>query len=266
MRKSTSFNYFNYLKILFLLIYLNSYSCNNLQYASIVVARYKDPLPSTLGYPLNYLKYPHYIYNKGIDDFPKEYNVIIELSNVGREGFIYLKHIYNNYYNLTNVTIFAQYDHLMGKTICPVVEAIMNGYKLTFENDGFAFVGEGCMDMTYHEFIFGYEDYGTEIQTVYEHIHSILGEKHLVKDPRFVPTGLFAVTREAIHRNPRNFYRILAQKLGADNNPFEGHFLERAWPEVFLSTCSKEKKFHCILHLHHHERRNEFQNLSITSL
>lgn len=217
-------------------------------HASIVTVRFQDPLPLTIGHPLPYQKYPHYIYNRGIDDLPEEYNVITELSNVGREGFIYLKHIYLHYDNLSDITIFAQYDHVMN-TKCPVVEAIMSGRHLHGFNDGFAFVGEGCMDMTDHEFIFGYEDYGTRLEDAYEHIEKVLGPKHLVKNPRFVPTGFFAVTRECIHRNPRSFYRDLARKLGSTNNPFEGHFLERAWPEVFLSKCSATEKFTCIFTL-----------------
>ena len=243
----------NYLIVF--LFFLLQFDCHQHQHASIVVVRFNDPLPSQLKHSLSYIKYPHYIYNRGIDDFPSEYNVIIELSNVGREGFIYLKHIYNHYYNLSDITIFGQYDHMMNYE-CPVVKEIMNGLHLTLENDGFAFVGEGCMDMTYHEFVFGYEDYGTEIQIAYDHIQQILGSKHLVKDPRFVPTGFFAVTKEGIHRNSRNFYRDLARKLGANNNPFEGHFLERAWPEVFLSSCSKGAEFKCILHLQKHQEQN----------
>lgn len=132
---------------------------------------------------------------------------------------------------------------------CPVVKAIMSGHSLHHKNDGFAFVGEGCMDMTYHEFVFGYEDYGTKLEHAHEHLANVLGPKHLVKNPRFVPTGFFAVTKDAIHRNPRSFYRDLARKLGSTNNPFEGHFLERAWPEVFLSQCSATEEFTCILTL-----------------
>lgn len=76
-------------------------------HSSIVTVRYEDPLPSKLGHSLPYLHYPHFIYNRGKDDLPKEYHVITELSNVGREGFIYLKHIYLHYENLSDITIFA---------------------------------------------------------------------------------------------------------------------------------------------------------------
>jgi hypothetical protein len=235
----------------FLLFLCLSFS-NGSQHASLVVVRYKDPLPAQIGHPLPFLKYPHYIYNRGVDHFPSEYNEITELSNVGREGFIYLKHIYLHYLNLSDIVIFGQYDHVMNFE-CPAVKAIMSGKKLEQINDGFAFIGEGCMDMTYHEFVFGYEDYGTKLEEARKHIVEVLGSKHLVPNPRFVPTGFFAVTKEAIHRNSRNWYRDLARRLGSTNNPFEGHFLERAWPEVFLSQCSAGEEFHCRYSIHRGE-------------
>jgi hypothetical protein len=224
------------------------WSVGDYQHASLVTVRFEDILPEKIGHPLPYLHYPHFLYNRGIDDFPPEYNVIIELSNVGREGFIYLKHIYHHYHNLSEITIFSQYDHVMNID-CPVVKAIMSGHTLHKKNDGFAFVGEDCMDMSYRPFVEGYEDYGTKLEDALSHIEKVLGPKYLVPNPRFVPTGFFAVTKEAIHRNPRSFYRDLARKLGSYNNPFEGHFLERAWPEVFLSKCSATEEFHCILSL-----------------
>jgi hypothetical protein len=52
---------------------------------------------------------------------------------------------------------------------------------------------------------------------------------------------------QAIQRNPKEYYMHLARTIGQEMNPVEGHFFERAWPQVFHSRCSSEKTFHCLL-------------------
>lgn len=47
------------------------------------------------------------VYNKGEKLKNIKHNVI-ELKNVGREGHTYYKHIYDNYENLSDYTIFLQ--------------------------------------------------------------------------------------------------------------------------------------------------------------
>ena len=72
----------------------------------IVVARYNEDLEWTKQFK-NVL-----VYNKGsilTGDFNQ-----LSLINVGREGHTYYKHIYDNYDNLTDYTIFLQgnpFDH-----------------------------------------------------------------------------------------------------------------------------------------------------------
>jgi len=72
----------------------------------IVVARFNEDLEWTKQFS-NVV-----IYNKG-DKLTDDFNEIL-LNNVGREGHTYYKHIYDNYDNLTNYTIFLQgnpFDH-----------------------------------------------------------------------------------------------------------------------------------------------------------
>jgi hypothetical protein len=72
----------------------------------IVVSRYKENVEWTKQFD-NVI-----IYNKG--DALNEYSNIIPLENVGREGHTYYKHIYDNYENLSDYTIFLPgnlFDH-----------------------------------------------------------------------------------------------------------------------------------------------------------
>lgn len=72
----------------------------------IVVARYNEDLEWTKQF-LNVI-----VYNKGTS-LTNNFNQIL-LNNVGREGHTYYKHIYDNYDNLEDYTIFLQgnpFDH-----------------------------------------------------------------------------------------------------------------------------------------------------------
>jgi len=69
---------------------------------TIVVARYNENIEWTKQYQ-NVI-----IYNKG-SKIDGNYNEIM-LENIGREGHTYYKHIYDNYDNLNDYTIFLQGD------------------------------------------------------------------------------------------------------------------------------------------------------------
>jgi len=72
----------------------------------IVIARYHENIEWSKQFP-NVI-----IYNKG-NKLDNDYNEIM-LSNVGKEGHTYYKHICDNYDNLADYTIFLQgtpFDH-----------------------------------------------------------------------------------------------------------------------------------------------------------
>jgi hypothetical protein len=219
---------------------------NMSSYHSVIVAvRYKDPLPTEFKYPLWFSKYPHIIYNRGHGEFAPIFNTIDLLENCGREGYVYLLHLYENYDNLPEITIFAQYDHLLGEKECPDVTAIMADGKMAAINDGFAFVGNRCLDDRVRVFLYGYERWGKTNEDVKNQMDTMFGPGYAVPNPRYIPTAFFAVTREAVHRNPRDFYRKLAHLLNYDENPWQGHFIERSWPEIFKSQCGQQRLFCC---------------------
>lgn len=72
----------------------------------IVVTRYKEDLKWTLDYPFN--KFNYIVYNKGNDELFEKQNVIAihPIKNEGKCDHANLYHIYNNYNDLKDITIF----------------------------------------------------------------------------------------------------------------------------------------------------------------
>ena len=93
--------------IIFKIINFKKYIKSDKQKSIIViVARYNEDLKWINTDPFNKFKY--IVYNKCINDNFEKNNVIkiINLPNVGRDCHTFLYHIYNNYYNLNDITIF----------------------------------------------------------------------------------------------------------------------------------------------------------------
>ena len=72
----------------------------------IIVSRYKEDLKWTLEYPFNQYKY--IVYNKGDDELFEKENVIsvYHLKNEGKCDHTNLYHIFHNYDNLKDITLF----------------------------------------------------------------------------------------------------------------------------------------------------------------
>ena len=102
----------------------------------IVVARYNENIEWTKQFS-NVI-----IYNKGTP-LKGKYNEIY-LNNVGREGHTYYKHIYDNYENLSDYTIFLQanpFDH--SPNIISNLKKICNNTKLDID---FEFLSERILE------------------------------------------------------------------------------------------------------------------------
>jgi hypothetical protein len=206
--------------------------------AFIVTVRPKDePLPSSSA-PLLLLSHPHLIYNRGLDDFPSEYHSVIELSGIGKEFFVLLKHITLNYHRLPYLLIFGRYSAFLPHSNCTSIPLVMASHKLSLENDGFAYVGEGCLEMKVQE-----------LPNAHEEIAKFLGSDHLVKHPKYIAGSLFAVTREAILRNPLSFYQDLARRVASEDYSQHGEvpmLMDRLWPVIFKSKCTTGQESDCI--------------------
>jgi len=199
----------------------------------MVVAHYKEKLA-----PLKWIReYPHIVYDRA-DNITTEFNATWQ-ENIGREGYVYLKHIIDNYNQLANMTVFLQADacnsphHVHSASFRSNVVGLASGnITLPKEIDGFAFLAarNNCMSLLWPY------DYTKKLHNLF--VNEFRDQLNFpVPKPRFMSQGLFAVTKEVIHRNPVQYYVALLNKLGKENNPRYGYFLEAAWPEIFHSTC-----------------------------
>lgn len=215
----------------------------------IVLARFDEALDH-LEWLTQYNRAKLYtIYNRGETDVPSKWLSKNLLENVGRESFIYLSHIIKHYHSLADVMVFSQaINHFEKKYVDvdfqkDVEDLIHKRLVIPPESDGFAFFVPYCFPA----------DKGLTTVRGLGNIKKdpIFTEgytkmlNYTVEKPRFCPTACFAVTRNAILRNSRQYYIALTRTLNFYFNPIAGHFFERAWPEVFHSNCSAGTDFHC---------------------
>jgi hypothetical protein len=202
----------------------------------VVIARYNENV--------NHLRWlstlPHVIYNRGPEiSHGLGLQVVQRYENVGRESFLYLDHILHNYDMLADLTVFSQAMHRTSDVFNftndhfeYTVKGLRNDTtRLHPLSDGFAYLLPIC-----YNFDFGVKSWGFRRDNFFKRLLHFE-----VAFPRFGPTGCFAVERETILRNSKEYYAQLIRSINSENNPRVGHFIERAWPEVFHSNCSSSK-------------------------
>ena len=183
----------------------------------IVVARYNENIDWTKQFP-NVI-----IYNKGEKIEDCEYQVY--LKNVGREGHTYYKYIYDNYYNLSDYTIFVQgnpFDH--SPNIISNINKYINNNKL---NTDFEFLSEKILNSNlsgcnYHT--------GLPLIETYE---KLFNEKKENMEFQFGAGAQFIVSKKCIIRRPKDFYYKIVKMLEYDVNPIEGFVIERFHKIIF---------------------------------
>ena len=209
----------------------------------VVIARYNEDISH-----LNWLsEFPHVIYNRGEEEVPasagKSLTIINQYENVGRESFIYLNHILHHFHHLANVTIFSQTCHdkkdplnYDDNDFQETVRGFVNGtLSLNELNDGFAYLLPVCFNWQ-----FAVSGWGFERDNYFKNLYNFE-----VPQPRFAPTGAFAITRELILRQPKSYYANIIRTLSTENSPRIGHFFERTWSELFHSRCCAERDYYC---------------------
>ena len=183
----------------------------------IVVARYNEDLKWTKQF-LNII-----VYNKG-SALSDDFNQIL-LNNIGREGHTYYKHIYDNYDNLADYTIFLQgnpFDH--SPNIIHNLNNYVNNKDLSID---FEFLSErvlncnltGCL---YHK--------GLPLIETYE---KIFGERKENLKFQFGAGAQFIVSKKKILQRPKEFYLKIVEMLENDIHPIEGFVIERFHNLIF---------------------------------
>ena len=186
---------------------------------NIVVARFNEDMEWTKQFK-NVI-----IYNKGIllEDYE---NTINNLENVGREGHSYYKHIYDNYDNLAEYTIFLQgnpFDH------SPNVIDIINNYINNIDiNVSFEYISTNILDCNLSGSI--RDEWSVPIRRVY---NQIFDNNTYNLTFKFGCGAQFIVSREQILKRPRDFYLKIVEMLSNECNPMEGYAMERLHSFVF---------------------------------
>ena len=180
----------------------------------LVVARYNEDIEWTKKFK------DVIIYNKGLP-LVGDSNVI-ELSNVGREGHTYYHYIFTNYDDLDKYTVFLQgnpYDHT------PNLEDVITRLQ-TFQGDFLSITKETCMTTN----IFDNANPELPLMKVYEYL---FGECSTLKVYHFGVGAQFIVSRDCIHKHPKEFYGKIVNLLSKEKNPIEGYIIERFHPLIF---------------------------------
>lgn len=204
----------------------------------IVVSRYKENVEWLRNID-NVL-----LYNK--DDIEMKFKEEIMLKeNIGRESYVYLKYIIDNYNNLPDIVCFIQAnisDHMNNndeKILIKMINDANNyGFSLlniivnindndpdwgkewnkNYRNTGKWFLEENYKDNKHKTFKEWFE----------ENIDDNYPSKLLIH-----VAALIAVKKELILSRSKEYYKKLIQEVSYHNHPIEAHFLERSWHYIF---------------------------------
>lgn len=201
----------------------------------IIIARYNENIDW-----LNSLIDKCVIYNKG-----DKLNISneIPLNNVGRESHTYLHYIISNYENLPEIVLFSQAkisDHIKEDSIL-YFNKLIDDAKIHGKSKPLYSYNNTCKDKLY--------DWGPEWNLNNYHVINIpyLNNKKISYKNWFINNirleypepiyiycnGIFAVRRDIILKNSKEYYKKLIKQCEYNINPIEGHFFERSWYYIF---------------------------------
>ena len=218
--------------------------------ATIIISRFDE----NLDWLSKYKEFKIIIYNKGNSLDFKGYSKIINLPNIGRESHTFLYHIIRNYNNLDDVNIFLQgrIDDL-GKL------AYQDIYKYLDEchRKGFSVRRYGILGPFHWKKNLGLENNSKYFSKLEDNSlkdpkisFRKLAKIFINKIPLFTATsygGCFAVSKELIMQYDINLYKKLLDVLSDNDNPLEGHYMERLWCYLFTKNKYLLRSFRDVL-------------------
>jgi hypothetical protein len=168
------------------------------------------------------------VYRKG-DQELKHNETLIE-PNLGRDVHTFFYHLYNQYYNLSDVTFFSQdypFDHVSN-----YIE-IINGNYTDWSNNAKQYV-DGCWFFCTQFGVLTCDKNGAphhpglELEKMWNNLFDDECPDYL----NFTPTGHFAITKEYAQIIPRDYYKYVLNIL--ENQPTSPWEIERLEPYIFL--------------------------------
>ncbi len=222
---------------------------NEKENSNNVIARYEEDA----SYLLNdeFKDFHIIIYNKG-DEITNQEIInkfqIIQLPNVGKCDHTYLHHIIKNYNNLPNVTIFLpasfyfmDYKKERGfKVMEKAKETNSSVFPVTNINSS-VLENKNISNFTLNEWKTSFKknqenksvDYKTKLSPIRP--YGKWYEYHFPKNkcPYICYMGMFAISKEDLHKNSIEKYQELIAYVDDHVNPEAGHYIERAWVSLF---------------------------------
>jgi len=189
------------------------------------------------------------VYSKGGPGFSERclasFARLISPPNIGRESHSYLYHIVKNYNHLADITLFTQgqvSDHV-GRDV--TITEMLNACRKRPSERLVVYTKHGLKLFDAWSGIPRVKKWKEEKQcglmraanhTPSEFWKWVFGMDH----PAAIAFGwgaIFAVSREAIHQRPREFYQRILTYFEEINhvNPEEGHYMERFWLSLLVT-------------------------------
>ena len=163
------------------------------------------------------------VYNKGINNISN--TNVIYLPNVGREGHTYFTHIYDNYDKLAEFTVFLQgnpFDHSprlfahIAQILATPKDALYTLPILVLSEYILSYSFSGCPEKP-----------GLPLKEVFQYLFPQEKVPDSTEIFYFGAGAQFILSKVQIHSRARDFYRSIVDLLQKENNPIEGHVIER---------------------------------------
>ena len=191
-----------------------------------------------------------YIYTKGVEPAPpfqSDKFVIRKLENIGRCDHTYVYHIYKEWTNLADVTVFATGSgHLPHKNgnlrfIIPKVFETKDSVFRVMKEPGFIHKTKEDLDN------FKIDSWrATNVSNQENSSKNALSQSNIRPFGKWYESlfpgielrhvaygGVFAVSKKHIHNRKRAFYKKIVDMFPNHPNPEMGHYIERAWLSIF---------------------------------
>jgi len=211
-------------------------------YKEIVIARYSENLEWLNEDPFN--KYPIICYNSGDNNnFYKTNNMqITQIDNIGKEAYVYLYHIVNNYDKLADITIF-----LPGST--NTIHKINHVKNLVIETEKYnntVFISNKYEDVQQNLYDFQLDRWcSTSDENKVKNSKCKLNFANIrpfglwydnffknVKTNYVNYYGLLSIKKKHIIQKPKEFYEKLLNEFIQPNDEV-AHYFERCWEAIF---------------------------------
>ena len=216
----------------------------------LIIARYNEDLD----WLKKYDDFKITVYNKGESLSDDKFFNVINLENKGRESHTWLYHIVSNYENLDEVNIFLQgrIDDL-GVLAYKDVNEYLNECMIK----GFSVRRFGILGPFHWSKYLGLQNNSKYRKNIInkslkkpEISFKELAQTFIDKIPLFTITsygGCFAVSKELIKQHKVSLYKELLDIVSANDNPLEGHYMERLWCYLFTKNKYLRKGFRDVL-------------------